>query len=125
MIIDNMQLLHEFKNLVSNLYFQVFLWAVIADILTGLAKGFKGKTSNSTKGLSGLVKHLLVVMLVTIAYPYLKILGLETIATAFVFFYIATYGISITENLDQLGVKVPGWIKSRLEKIKDEVNNEK
>lgn len=120
MIIDNMLLLQEFKNLVSNLYLQVFFWVVILDITTGLCKAFLGKTSNSTKGLKGLIKHLLVVCLVTIAYPYLKIIGLETIATAFVFFYIAIYGISITENLDQLGVPVPKWVKQRLEKIKED-----
>ncbi|MGM0259361.1 phage holin family protein [Enterococcus sp. AZ102] len=123
MIINNTALLNEFKNLLSNVYIQIFLWAVFIDIVTGLAKAFTGKSAHSTKGLQGLIKHLLVVILVTIAYPYLKILGLESFATAFVWFYVAIYGISIVENLDQLGIKVPNFVKQRLEKIKDDTED--
>ena len=66
---------------------------------------------------------MLVVCLVIIAYPYLKIMNLETFATAFVFFYIAVYGISITENLGQLGVPIPNWVKERLSKLQDTNTN--
>lgn len=38
-IIDNLVLLSEFKNLVSNVYIQIFVWIVIADIITGVCKG--------------------------------------------------------------------------------------
>jgi toxin secretion/phage lysis holin len=119
MIINNTLLLDEFRNLLTNGYVQIFLWFVIGDIITGICKGIFVKDANSTKGLSGIIKHMLVVCLVVIAYPYLKILGLETIATGFVWFYIAVYGISITENLGQLGVPVPNWVKDRLSKLQD------
>lgn len=122
-IIDNGKLLLEFRSLISNGYMQLFVWMVVGDIVTGLCKGIFIKDGNSTKGLLGIVKHMLVVCLVIIAYPYLKIMGLETIATAFVFFYIAVYGISITENLGQLGVPIPGWVKERLTKLKDTSNS--
>lgn len=124
-IIDNGHLLLEFKNLLGNLYIQVFLWLVLADIATGLCKGFLIKEGNSTKGLLGMVKHLLVVFLVIVAYPYLKIMGFEQIATAFVFFYIAAYGISIIENLGQLGVPIPAWVRDRLQKLQDTSTEEK
>ncbi|WHA10617.1 phage holin family protein [Enterococcus montenegrensis] len=123
-IIDNGKLLIEFKNLISNGYMQLFLWMVLGDIATGICKGFFIKDSNSTKGLLGIVKHMLVVCLVIVAYPYLKIMGLENIATAFVFFYIAVYGISIVENLGQLGVPIPKWVKERLTKLKDTSDSE-
>lgn len=124
-IIDNGALLVEFKNLLANLYIQVFLWLVLADIATGLCKGLFIKEGNSTKGLLGMVKHLLVVFLIIVAYPYLKIMGFEPIATAFVFFYIAAYGISIVENLGQLGVPIPDWIRERLQKLQDTPINDK
>lgn len=103
--------------------FNFFLWVVVGDIVTGLCKGIFVKEANSTKGLLGIVKHMLVVCLVIIAYPYLKIMNLETFATAFVFFYIAVYGISITENLGQLGVPIPNWVKERLSKLQDTNTN--
>ena len=43
MILDNGVLLHEFKNLLSNGYLQVFVWLVFGDIVTGLCKGFLSK----------------------------------------------------------------------------------
>lgn len=124
-IIDNGVLLNEFRGLLTNGYVQLFLWVVVGDIVTGLCKGIFVKEANSTKGLLGIVKHMLVVCLVIIAYPYLKIMNLETFATAFVFFYIAVYGISITENLGQLGVPIPNWVKERLSKLQDSTENPK
>ena len=118
-IIDNLVLLSEFKNLVSNVYIQIFVWIVIADIITGVCKGLAGKETNSTKGLMGVVKHLLVVALVLIAYPYLKIMNFEGVATAFVLSYIAVYGISVIENLGQLGIPIPDFVKDRFSKLKD------
>ena len=124
-IIDNGMLLNEFRGLLTNGYLQLFLWVVVGDIVTGLCKGIFVKQANSTKGLLGIVKHMLVVCLVIVAYPYLKIMNLETFATAFVWFYIAVYGISITENLGQLGVPIPNWVKERLSKLQDSSNNPK
>lgn len=123
MMIDNSELMMEFKNLLTNGYIHIFLWLVLADIFTGVCKGLFIKEANSTKGLLGIVKHMLVVCLVVMAYPYLKIMGLETIATGFVLFYIAVYGISITENLGQLGVPIPNWVKERLAKLQDTASN--
>ena len=122
-IINNGQLLMEFSNLIHNAHIQIFVWVVLFDILIGLCKGIFVKEANSTKGLLGVVKHLLVTMLILVAYPYLKILGFETIATTFVWFYIAMYGISITENFGQLGLPIPDWVKERLSKLQDTTNN--
>lgn len=124
-IIDNLALLSEFKNLVNNIYIQILVWLVIADIATGVCKGLAGKQANSTKGLMGVVKHLLVVALVLIAYPYLKIMNFEGVATAFVLSYIAVYGISVIENLGQLGIPVPDFVKERFSKLKDTTDKTK
>ncbi|GEK37892.1 hypothetical protein K5E_20780 [Enterococcus thailandicus] len=118
-LIDNLLLWNEFRGLLNNIYIQIFVWIVIADIVTGICKGIFVKETNSTKGLMGIVKHLLVVGLVLVAYPYLKIMGFEGVATAFVFSYIAVYGISVIENLGQLGIPVPEFVKSRFSKLKE------
>ena len=53
------------------------------------------------------------------AYPYFSLLGLQPYANAFVLFYIASYAISITENLGQMGVPIPTFVKERIEKLRD------
>lgn len=119
MIIDNLKLLAEFRNLADNVFIQVFIWLVLFDIFTGISKGLVGKQGNSTKGLLGIVKHLLVVLLVIVAYPYMRVMGMSLTANAFVIFYIAVYGISVTENLGQLGLPLPKFVIERLEKLRD------
>lgn len=119
MIIDNLKLLAEFRHLLNNAFIQILVLVVLFDILTGMVKGLKGKQGNSTKGLLGLIKHLLVVILIVTAYPYFTLLGLQPYANAFVLFYIASYAISITENLGQMGVPIPNFVKDRIEKLRD------
>ena len=119
MIIDNLKLLAEFRHLADNALIQVFIWLVLFDVFTGISKGLLGKQGNSTKGLLGIVKHLLVVLLVVVAYPYLHIMDLTMMANAFVIFYIAVYGISVMENLGQLGLPLPKFVVDHLEKLKN------
>ena len=119
MIIDNLELLAEFRHLADNALIQVFILLVLFDVFTGISKGLAGKQGNSTKGLLGVVKHLLVVLLVIVAYPYMKVMGMSLTANTFVIFYIAVYGISVTENLGQLGLPLPKFVIERLEKLRD------
>lgn len=46
-------------------------------------------------------------------------MDLTMMANAFVIFYIAVYGISVTENLGQLGLSLPKFVIDRLEKLRD------
>lgn len=119
MIIDNLKLLAEFRHLLNNAFVQILVLVVLFDILTGMVKGLKGKQGNSTKGLLGVVKHLLVVLLVIVTYPYMRVMGMSLAANAFVIFYIAVYGISVTENLGQLGLPLPKFVIDRLEKLRE------
>ncbi|EAA0051933.1 phage holin family protein [Listeria monocytogenes] len=119
MLIDNLALLHQFQLLLNDLFVQVFMFSVLFDIATGMAKGIAGKQGNSTKGLLGIVKHMLITILVLIAYPYMKLLHLDTLAISFISFYILAYGISIMENWGQLGLPLPSFIKDHLEKLKN------
>lgn len=122
MLIDNIQLLAEFKDMFIDTYIHFFIAAALFDIATGITKGFFVKEAQSTKALLGIVKHMLIVLLVLFVYPYMQLLNLGGFATLFVFFYIATYTISIIENLSALGVPFPSFIKERFERLKDQAD---
>lgn len=119
-IIDNLALMAQFKNLVNDALIHFFVLLVLGDIVTGLAKGVFLKKTDSTKGLLGGIKHLMVVVLVITAVPYLKLLGFEAVASAFELSFIAFYAISFVENWGQLGLPLPDFVKAYFLKLKNQ-----
>ena len=122
MQIDNGLLLYQFGSLLSNLLIQLVILISILDILTGMSVGFKCKELDSTKGLNGVVKHMCVMVLILVTYPYMQLLNLQNYANIFVGFYIVSYLISILENLSRLGAPVPTFIKRHLLKVKNQLD---
>lgn len=87
--------------------------------------GDYGAIVEANKKVELVVKNVIDLVLGEGAFEKLMYAADEDIdfATAFVFFYIAVYGISITENLGQLGVPIPNWVKERLSKLQDTNTN--
>ena len=117
MIVDFNLIAKSVYDTTHNLYIHAFLILVMVDIASGTLKAFKQKVGNSSKGLWGLMKHLLVVCVVIFADIYLPLLGFASIATSFLVFFIVQYMISITENWGQLGLPLPEQIRSILCKL--------
>lgn len=117
------RILVEFINLTNNWEIHIFTIFILADIFTGITKSFCVKNSNSTKGLIGLIKHLLVFLMIIVATPYAYVLGFEKEMNIFIAYYIIIYAISITENLGQIGVPFPIWVCNGLEKLKNKTDN--
>jgi len=104
----------------DSLVIVLFIFIVLADLFTGLAKSLvpdAKRHANSTKGLNGVVRHVLIVALVLMFYPFMEALGFSTIADMFGWYFVAQYGISILENLEVLGIPFPPFIKDRFEKM--------
>ena len=116
------ELANQYYELFNDIYIHALAGIIVFDIITGLAKAWVTKTVNSTIGRRGLVEHLIVLVLVVTVYPYLIFIGFEEVATAFIIFFIATYGVSLIENLSAVGVPFPRGLKRRLEKLRDAFN---
>ncbi|MBV6373041.1 phage holin family protein [Enterococcus casseliflavus] len=112
------ELIGEFKSLATNVYMHIFVGAILLDIATGYAKALAGKTGNSTKGLAGVVKHVLVACLVMTVYPYMRILGFGVEANLFVGSFIISYAFSFVENWTQLGLPMPHYVRKHFEKLR-------
>ncbi len=97
-----MVLLNEFRGLLTNGYVQLFLWVVVGDIVTGLCKGVFIKDANSTKDYSALLAYASCVLsdhCLSVPKDYES----RDVCDRIRLFYIAVYGISIIENLDNWG----------------------
>lgn len=118
------ELANRYCEIFNDVYIHAFAGVIVLDILTGMIKAWINKTLNSTIGRRGLIEHLAVLVLGVTVYPYLIFIGFEEVAATFIFFFIATYGLSLIENLSDIGVPFPKGLKKRLEKIKDHFDEE-
>lgn len=121
--------LHElyfehFVKLIDNPVFFAFFLIVITDILTGFLKSLIAKNTTSSKGISGLIKHSTLLLIASVLYPYLDIYGAGGMADTLLVFYILFYAISIVENLGEMGIPVPTWLKKYIYKLSDEYRKE-
>lgn len=117
--------LHElyfehFEKLIDNPVFFAFFLIVLIDILTGFLKSLVNKETASDKGIGGLIKHSTLLLVVCMLYPFCDIYGASGMADTLLIFYILFYGISIIENLGQMGIPIPEWLKKYIYKLSDE-----
>ena len=122
-------LLQNMRSMVDNKMIIVFLAVIMLDIFTGYTKSFLATDTmaktQSTKGLNGLIKHGLVILIILVLYPLMTAIGYESYANIVVGFYILNYAISILENLGQAGIKYPSWLKNKLGKLQDDYDHGK
>ena len=119
--------LHElyfehFEKLIDNPVFFAFFLMVLIDILTGFLKSLVNKKTTSSKGIGGLIKHSTLLLVVCMLYPFCDIYGTSGMADTLLIFYILFYAISIVENLGEMGIPVPEWLKKYIYKLSDEYN---
>lgn len=104
----------------DNAYVDAVFILVIFDLVTGSLKAWMPQSKrhvNSTKGLNGLIKHSLILVMIAFLFPLVAAMGLETEANVILVWFVYQYGVSIMENLDVLGVPFPPFLRERFEKM--------
>ena len=103
----------------------VLLVLVMADVASGMVAAAMGKSAKTPGGrldsaaaARGVLRKGLMLLVVLIAYALDWMGGQENamFATAAIWFYIGTEGLSLLENLARCGVPVPEKIRKMLEK---------
>lgn len=100
--------------------FQVFIFLVVLDIVTGVVKGVLGEGFSSKrmrKGFATKFGYFVVIMLAT-QFDRLMPEDAPILRTIAIWFYIAVESGSLLENLAQMGVPIPQAIVDRLEVFK-------
>ena len=97
------------------------------DYATGVIVAYQNNLLNSEVGFKGLVKKfmILVILIVAVMFDRLMNTGTWVFRTLVCYFYIANEGISLLENVSNLGVKIPDKLKDALVQLnKDESEEE-
>ena len=100
----------------------VLVMLVVLDYVTGLMKAKKNKKLSSDVGYRGLMKKSGIFMALVVAHQADITSGMDNpvLMTAAIYFYIANEGLSVLENLAQMGVPLPQSLIKVFESIDDE-----
>ena len=103
--------------------YHILLWLIVFDIISGYIKAFKTKSFDSKISTNGWLKHGFVVMMMTVIGAYARALGAVMVSQVVCFGFISSYGLSLLENLDAIGVPYPESFRKFFKQMHD--NNDK
>lgn len=113
---------HAFTDLFNNPYLRLLVVVIVLDILAGTVRAIIQKALNSSIGTTGLLKHMLILISISVLTIFAPLFELAVVSNAFIAFYIFQYGLSIVENWEAIGLPVPQWVKERMNNKKLEYN---
>ena len=94
---------------------------IVIDYITGIASAFYNKKLSSEVGFRGIIKKFCYLCIVALSVVIDNLIGQQgVIRTLVIYFFVANDGLSIIENMSEMGVKLPQKLKDSLEKIKEQ-----
>lgn len=99
---------------------------MVLDYLTGLMAAFISPELklNSTRGLKGICKKIMILLLVVLGHEVEQATGVPAVQSVVVWFFIGNEGLSIIENAAKAGVPVPEKLQNTLEQLSAEKKGE-
>lgn len=109
-----------------DLALQVLIVFMVLDYGTGVLYAFLNNQLNSEVGFKGLVKKLMILVVLIIGVMLDRIVGTGTwvFRTLVCYFYIANEGISLLENVGNIGIPIPNKIRNALEQLNNDEESE-
>ena len=101
---------------------RILLILLLVDLILGIAKGIKNKKLCSRKARGGIRKLFEYLIIILLAYQ-LEQLVVEGLRELTLFWLCFTEMTSIIENLDELNMNIPPFIRRILENEKDKISD--
>lgn len=120
------------------LFAPLFILIIVmgADYITGVVSAWYTRTLSSRTGIIGIVKkccYLIAVLVGMVADYGINTLGKEfnsdfstvyAVSVLVTVWLIVNESISILENLEEIGVPFPGWLKKIMERLEKKIDEE-
>lgn len=98
---------------------QSLLIVIVIDYLTGIVSAIYNKELSSKIGFKGILKKISYLFVVALSVVIDNLTGQSgLIRTLVIYFFVANDGLSIIENMAEMGVKLPQKLIDSLEQIK-------
>lgn len=102
------------------------LSVIVLDYITGLLKASKKKKLSSKIGYEGIKKKIGILCLVALSVIIDRIAGdTGVVRTVIIYYFVGNEGLSIIENLSEIGISIPKRLKERLEQLKGNNGDDK
>ena len=101
---------------------EALLVLMVIDYMTGLMAAYicPDLKLNSARGLRGICKKIMILMLVVLAHELEKAAGVPAVQSVVTWFFIGNEGLSIIENAAKSGVPIPAKLRNTLEQLQSE-----
>ena len=94
---------------------------ILIDYITGVLSAIYNKKLSSKIGLKGILKKFCYLLIVALAVVLDNLLQLNSIIrNGVIYFLIANDGISVIENVGNMGIKLPKKLTQYFEQLKNE-----
>lgn len=92
---------------------------MIVDYLTGIVSAFYNKNLSSKVGFKGILKKMCYFCVIALAVVIDNLTGTSgTIRSLVIYFFVANDGLSIIENMAEMGIKLPQRLIDALDQLK-------
>lgn len=112
----------DINTVVNNEYLYVLLFFLVFDIITGTLKAFSTNTVYSKINKHGITNHITIFLFCFFFTWVFCIFDVNEYSNILIMFYIVSYGLSIIENVGQMGLPLPKWLVVKFTELKDETN---
>lgn len=117
-------ILIKIEAVMKNEYLYVLVIFLIFDIITGILKAYSTNTLSSEINKKGITNHISIFLFVTFFSWVFQVINVSEYSNIIIMFYIASYGLSIIENMGQMGLPLPKWLSAKFKVLQGEMNEE-
>ena len=106
---------------------EALLVLMVLDYITGMLAAYINPNLqlNSERGLRGICKKIMILMLVVVGHELEKAVGIPAVQSVVVWFFIGNEGLSIIENSAKAGIPIPVKLQDTLEQLTKEKTGRK
>lgn len=110
-------------DMINSPFITVLFSLILFDIALGITKAVSKRCLNSHIGLTGLLKHTMIMILLVAVGTFAPIFNLEVVFQGLMIFYIVQYIVSVLESFICLDLPIPKFLYNTIKKLEE--NNER
>ena len=115
-------IIHEFVTVAQNKYLYILLFFIMFDFITGTLKAFSTSTVYSKINKKGITNHITIFLFCVFFSWVFYLFKVPEYSKVLIMFYIVSYGLSIVENIGQMGLPLPKWLIDKFKVLQEETD---